>query len=316
MIIDVRNTNVLANYWSQERVVLRGTANVPVKFWSSLYGSQNDPIAIYTPDENHAWIIDVTDYLRTYNNQIGGVITFYVKLATLVIPAIQLTNAGLINPEGVLIPSHFSEADLLICPPSKMIQAGDLGTIIYEIRNVDQYGEFAYSEIDASGHGLADDRVYAPFKSHECEEGTASFTLSTNSADGTYELAPQECGKTYCLVEWVSFTGVKRRHVLEVRKQKTSSDGAFDLLGLDNEYIKIKGRVDGFSLFMGELDAYDVWYYYDIITSSDVRVSFDGTNWARVDVTAKNYTLPDGDAEKNNKIEIAINWKKYDSVAM
>ena len=316
MIIDVRNTDVLANYWSQERVVLRGTATVPVKFWSNLHGSDSDPIAVYTPDENHAWIIDITDYLRTYNNQIGGVITFYVKLSTIVVPAIQLTNAGLINPEGVLIPSHFSETDLLICPPSKMIQAGDLGTIIYEIRNVDQNGEFEYSETDANGHGLADDRVYAPFTSHECEEGTAYFTLSTNSAEGIYELAPQECGKTYCLVEWVSFTGVIRRHVLEVRKQKTTNDGAFDLLSINNEFIHINGRLDGFTLYLDELDTYDIWYYSDIINSSNIRVSFDGTNWDRVEVTTKNYTLPDGDAQKNGKVEIAINWKKYDAVIM
>ena len=41
----------------------------------------------------------------------------------------------------------------------------------------------------------------------------------------------------------------------------------------------------------------------------------DGTNYERVQVVSKNVTLPDGEAT-DGKLEIEVNWKRYDAVAM
>ena len=74
--------------------------------------------------------------------------------------------------------------------------------------------------------------------------------------------------------------------------------------------------MDSVTLVIDELSAYDLWYYSDIITSSKVEVFISGAvGWSQVQVTNKNVTIPDGDA-RNGKLEITINWRRYDAVTM
>ena len=84
---------------------------------------------------------------------------------------------------------------------------------------------------------------------------------------------------------------------------------------MDNSYNEVKGREDSLDIYLDELMPYDLWYYADVITSSFVEVSLDGTNWNQVQVTNKNITLPTGGAG-NGKLEITVNWRRYDAVTM
>jgi hypothetical protein len=111
----------------------------------------------------------------------------------------------------------------------------------------------------------------------------------------------------------------RKLHTWEVRAQEIASAGDYSLLDFDNAYSTIKGREDGFTLVLDELDSYDMWYYSDIITSSDVRVlAIDG--WAaqsedemvRLEVVGKSVTLPNGTAL--GKLEIQVKFKRYDAV--
>lgn len=304
------------DYWSQERVIFKGTGiSDPIKIWSGSHGSQAEPIATYSADGNGEAIIDTTDYLRTYNTQIGAQIILYFAIGANTY-AKTMTNEGLINPESVISPeSEIGQKFLLkVFAPSVMLAPIAVGApIIFELSNDSLY-QFMTGRIKELPSGTI---------THFARSNTLAIATEAvefwHLADGSYgqvELQELDDCMLYAAVEWVSFTGVKRRHTMQVRKRKTSNDGAYNLLGVDNEYVRIKGRVDSFDLYLDELDEYDVWYYADIINSSDVRVSFDGKNWARVEVTEKNYTLPDGDAEKNGKIEISVNYKKYDAFAL
>lgn len=308
-------TNNNYSYWSQGRVVFKGTGvSDPVKVWSNAHGSQAEPIATLSPDSGGAITIDVTDYVRTYNETIGGQVTLYFGVGATTYTH-QMTNAGLISPSSVLIPENEigGQIGLKVFAPSTILGPIAAGApIIFEISNDNLY-EFQTGRIKE----LPSETVSGFARANTLALSTTEIEFSHLGTDLLGKVALKELDdcKLYAAVEWVSFTGVKRRHTMEVRKRKTSNADTFSLLGTDNEYVSIKGRVDGFDLYLDGLDEYDVWYYADIINSSDVRVSFDGTNWARVEVTTKNYTLPDGEV-KNGEIEISLNWKKYDAVAL
>lgn len=125
-----------------------------------------------------------------------------------------------------------------------------------------------------------------------------------------------ECGARYAAVRWVSFTGQTRVHTFAVRDLTQTADEVIKLETLDGSYNQIKGRTDGFKLYLDDLDAYDYWYYSDIITSSKVEVSLDGQTWSQVEVTTKSVTIPNTSEGKTNKLEIAVNWRTYDAVTM
>lgn len=123
------------------------------------------------------------------------------------------------------------------------------------------------------------------------------------------------CKDPVAAVRWVSFTGVQRVHHFMLRKPTIASAENYQLLTLDNSYNEIKGRVDGFDLYLDDLLPYDLWYYADVITSSKVEVSLDGQTWNQVQVTNKNVTIPAGEMG-NGKLEITVNWKRYDPVTV
>lgn len=142
------------------------------------------------------------------------------------------------------------------------------------------------------------------------------FVLSDGTHSLKYKRRQNICGVEYIKVKWVSFTGQEREHWFELTKRKQSTKDAFSLLPIDNEYVEIKGREDGFTLRLDRLNTYDLWYYSDVLQSSNVQVSFDSQIWYRVQVTDKAITLPDGEAGTNGVLEIAVNYKRYDAVAV
>jgi hypothetical protein len=135
--------------------------------------------------------------------------------------------------------------------------------------------------------------------------------------DVSYEhinLRELECGHVYAAVEWTSFSGVTRRHTFEVVKQTSEPINEVQIETINNEYDERKGRRDGFTLKLEGLSRYDMWYYGDILTSSKVRVSLDGTTWRQVQVTGKAIELPTSDEGALNVLEIPVNYRHYDTL--
>lgn len=312
--LDSQELNVSVQYWKQVRLVFR----VPT--------GMNETVAVYNDLGTIAnykgfgsYIdIDLTDWVRA-NEEIAESNAVYIYSDWNSDEwEISIQVAGLINPENVIIPPTTMAAFPML-PPFRYI--GGFETI-FEV----------FSE---GGHALAAPRwrSYASGAWSEYEllssRGLAQRTIAANverlqfvrinvqqNITETILIQEQDCGKEYALVRWVSFTGYTRQHVFELVKPKTSVADEYSLEPIDNEYVEIKGRVDGFVLQLDNLNPYDVWYYSDLLTSSEVEVSLDGVEFDRVQITDKDVTIPTVDGTPSGKVEFNVNWKRYDAVGM
>lgn len=319
-----------ANVWLQERNVLRIKDTGATKVSLGLNPSQG--FATYTLDANHEALVDMSDYIRTH----ATATDIYVRSnsgADVYVNA-NYTPVGLINPANVLIPQdetlelmvdYFNDEEsgggdnLRIIPPRRMLQSINQASLplIFEIGTVDEalvrdvhFAIMAY--VGSTPYWCdTDGSVSMPPR-------TSRLKMHADAGDVTFidiDLAPLECAK-YAAVRWVSFTGKTRLHTLEVRDLSQTADEVIKLETLDGSYNQIKGRTDGFKLYLDDLTAYDYWYYADIITSSKVEVSLDGITWNQVEVTTKSVTIPNTSEGKTNKLEITVNWRNYDAVTM
>lgn len=307
MIVVAQDGSTTAvNYWKQERFIVKKQMNDlrdKVSMWTNLHGSQSAPVATYYGyylGNTGEVCIDLTDYVRTY----PSVSSIYLMEDGLSACTLSVSVKGLINPANVIIPYHPLKAyGAVIVPPTKMICALDQSIIecaeLYTTSGTWSVTGYAAKSISGRSIGNID----------------GAFTLSDGTHSRKYVPRKRHCDAEYAFVKWISFTGIERIHIFEVVKTKTEAADAFSLMPIDNEYIEIKGRKDGLTLRLDGLCAYDLWYYSDVITSSNVQVSMNGTSWDRVQVTTKSVTQPDGEGG-NGKLEIAINWKRYDAVGM
>ena len=280
----------------------------------------NEELATYKLDANGKAAIDITDLARTYDYQdaVDTNTSLYITLEFYASDSLQGSSStyfylgGIINPAGVYIPP-FVMPDALIVPPERILYAGltDIRSEFYPTtttgltwavengiwaankRFVDAIGDFTIYRIKSGQDTIAHKSKF--------------YQIGGNGFVG--------CDKPAAAVRWVSFTGVQRVHHFLVRKPTITAADNYQLLTLDNTYNEIKGRVDSLDLYIDELIPYDLWYYADVITSSKVEVTLDGTNWYQVQVTNKNVAIPTGEMG-NGKLEITVNWRKYDAVTM
>lgn len=292
-----------AKVWKQERLIAHlASMTNDVKLWTDIEGSAANPIATYTPDTNGDLWVDLTDYVRTY----PSVTTFNFSFGVGSNWPLVVTIDGLINPASVLIPYHaLKENGAMVIPPSRILWDGTQS----DPTELEFYATAGTWSVTGNASLAIDQRSVGQI--------SGAFTLE-NAEQHNKDYVPTKlrCGLEYAVVKWISFTGAERISWLQVVKSKIASANNYSLLPIDNEYIQIKGREDGFTLRIDGLNVYDLWYYADILTSSDVRVSFDGgTTFDRVEVDTKNITIPDGEAF-DGVLEINVNWKKYDAVAL
>lgn len=274
-------------------------------------------IAKYTLDSNGKAVIDVTDYIRTYQPS-------YLAIAHGMNAAIfSQTVAGLINPANMIIPPFSLLAGpqgiIYIIPPQRLIEpiAGRL-----QIGFVGSPTNAADAYVYKAPIGYADGVVMTDGVQLNATSGTFYIArrydvLGRYRFDRleNYNLEPLKCEVQYAMVRWVSCTGATRVHTMMVAKNTTSVQGVFDLLNIENQYTQIKGREESCKIYIDNLSAYDFWYYADIIASSKVEISFDGSTFYRAEVTSNSVTIPDSDCF-DGKLEIDVNWRKYDAVAL
>lgn len=303
MIIELPSAQGVQKLWKQERniVHINDQYYMNVVFWTNLHGTQQAPIAIYRADSSGSTYVDITDYLRTYPN----VTTMYFGEGTAegdVYMTLSVSVEGLISPSSVIIPTHALDAEII--PPSMMYLPND-----------HNLADLIAAEIYASGGGI-DVTGLASLHQGERYIGqiNGDFIVTIGDDSLKYVLRFFDCVDT-AFVRWTSFTGVTRCHLMERARLQISAAESISLLTMDNSYNEIKGREDSLVLRLNGLSQYDLWYYADMITSSKVEISLDGVTWAQVQVTTKSMTIPDGEST-NGKIEIGINWKRYDAVAM
>lgn len=222
----------------------------------------------------------------------------------------QWTQAGRINPAGVYIPP-FTMPDALIVPPERILYAG-LTDIRCEFYPAVTTG--LTWALEGAAQWAVDKRwvnAIGDFVIYRLKSGQTTIARKSTFQPTIIDA----CKSPAVAVRWVSFTGVQRVHHFMLRKPTIASAENYQLLTLDNSYNEIKGRVDGLDLYLDDLLPYDLWYYADVITSSKVEVSLDGQTWNQVQVTNKNVTIPAGEMG-NGKLEITVNWKRYDPVTV
>lgn len=312
MIINILTATGTQSIWKAERTIFYGKSSQefghPFNVWTDLHGSNAEPIATYTPNGENEAYVDMTDYIRAYPNV--GHVYFNNQTYFEDVIDIQVTVVGLINPAGVYIPP-FTMPDALIVPPERILYAGltDIRCEFYPAVTtgltwaLEGAAQWAVDKrwVDAIG-----DFIIYRLKSGQTTIARKS-TFQTTIIDA--------CKSPAVAVRWVSFTGVQRVHHFMLRKPTIASAENYQLLTLDNSYNEIKGRVDSLDLYLDDLLPYDLWYYADVITSSKVEVSLDGQTWNQVQVTNKNVTIPTGEMG-NGKLEITVNWRRYDAVTM
>ena len=312
-------SSTAVNYWKQERLVCKKQMNNlanKVLMWSNLHGSQSAPIAEYygyTIGNANEVSIDLTDYVRTYPT----VASIYIQEEGASACTLSISVKGLINPANVIIPPRDinDTFDSLILPPSLILKPIASGAALkLECYDTGTYlAATGRIKIQPSGD-VVNMQNARPLQLPSTATSIEMWHLNDDNYK-TIALRELDCDKRYAAVKWISLSGVERCSTFEVMKPKTEAVDQFSLMPIDNEYIEVKGRKDGLTLRLDGLSAYDLWYYSDVMFSSNVQVSLDGTAWDRVQVTTKSATQPDGGAN-NGKLEIAINWKRYDAVAM
>lgn len=298
MIINVNTATGVQSVWKQERLILRvqSAEGNTIGLWTNLHGNYGNPLARYIVPSSDVLDIDMTDYIRTY--------PFVTRISVYddTEMTVQVSVVGLINPQGVLIPPHDLDAfGAVIVPPSKIIIDGTQSENV----TCEFYGSQGIWSVTGFASISADKRFIGQIDDY--------FVLSNGTQSHLYmPILMQDCAR-YALVQWVSFTGVQRVAYFEVRGPKSAVSDAYQLQPIDNEYIEIKGRADGLVLALDGLNAYDVWYYSDVVLSSKVEISLDGgQTFDRVQVTTKEVETPDFVA--NGKVEITVNWRRYDAV--
>ena len=321
-----------ANWWLADRLLLLvyvptvypENEEICLNVYNSGIGSSYYPdIITYQPDSNKYCIIDLTEIARTFAPNTHSISLWYGQAGN---PPAQediayiLTSAakGLINPAGVIIPSHpLEDYGVQILPPSYMIGAmgsdTDFLPLQYEFR-----GEGSWKCTEYEPEPFTPLPITQP--TYRLDDlGTVKFIIERNGQapqpSETFVLQEMDCEKRYAQVRWVSFTGATRIHIFEVRKAKNETANAFSLLNLAGEFTEIKGRQDTFKLYLDHLNAYDFWYYADILQSSKVEVCLGSQIFRRVSVTTKSVTIPDTNIF-DNKLEIDVKWRDYDAIIL
>ena len=318
------------NYWLSDRllVLLQVTSESPtceVQLWCQPLG-----FVLYTQDASGYCIIDITEIARTYqgnNILVGyGQQDLSQQAEDEWDTVIDRVAKGIINPAGVLIPPHpLSANGVTIAPPSKMISADDdgyatFGATLFEFRAnsqwdiIEYWGESSQDTFICTQPAcqLDDTAIKEMYITPDAHRPTGIGQL--------IRMTPMRCDVQYAQVDWVSFTGVHRVHIFEVVKSKTITKNAYSLLNIEGEYTEIKGREDSFTLRIDGLNAYDLWYYADILHSSNVQVCFGARSgtpvWRRVKIDDSTITIPDGNAGTDGKLEINVKWHDYDAISL
>lgn len=287
--------------WLQQRSLIYVTATNGAAY-CDLYNG-NTRLARYTLNAEHKVTIDITDYMRAHPTTTS----LKVQIAGESAVTVSTPLGGNIDPDGMPIPPNTLMPEWKIVPPAMMLQ--DIGVdTIFECFGFDGDLDPEYFYDNTSG-------AQELQQSNKLPAGSAFLQFSVeHDYRARYQLKPLQCGKKYAAVEWIAASGAERRHTFEVVGLKSLIYGTFSLQTLDNSYNVRKGREEAFELLVEGLTAYDLWYYSDILTSSSVKVSFNGVDWYQVEVRGDGQTIPNGDAGEFYKLSIPVNFRRYDAI--
>lgn len=319
-------TNWSAAVYSQERKVVKITNfnDDTVKVRLSLFSPINVD-AYYVVPTSRELQIDVTDIVRlaetgqfylygqdTIGNTVSG------ESVTC-----QWITKGLINPDTDIRPmsellekwtekadSQGVDVSVSVAPPSRILEHKGFPLII-EMHGTQDIAVFPVGSTSENMFNALKSKITIPYGVNEWFLGNDYENITY----GVYGTTERNVCNRACVVRWVSRYGVQKQFVWYYKDLRVNVSEVVSIATIDGTYDERKGYMQGLTLFLDELNAYDYWYYSDIITSSKVEICMEGSSlWRVVQVDAKNVQIPNNDMGKPKDLEIQINLQAYDAI--
>lgn len=285
-----------------------------VKVYTDVLGTPQEPFATFDLDADGRAIIDMSDYIRAYPNTTKIYMACNQDYEWLEIPIIA---SGNINPKTLIIPALPCELEgATILPPSVILDAIEQPNILLVAGDylIHKYYNDTYDELE-------------PIDTVSVVKLATGVILSSIEYQWTKTWPIKPLGtRRAATVEWVGISGHVKRSTWYVKKHTIQSSKT-ELSPLIGQYKSAKGRSETLSLYIDGLNAYDMWYYSDIITSPSVRVVLDEdmrqgymdsgriSERYEIEVVTGSAVIPDGNSE-HNTLEVQIKYRDYAKITM
>ena len=319
-------TNWTSAVYSQERKVVKITNfNDKTERVRLLLFSPIAVDAYYVVPTSRELQIDVTDIVRLAES---GQFSIYGQDATgNTVSGENVTcewvTKGLIDPEQDIKPiselletwtekaaSQGVDVAVSLAPPSRILE--QIGfPLILEMHATQDIAVFPIGSTSQNMFNALKSQITIPANMSEWLVGNDSERITY----GIYGTTERNGCSNACVVRWISRYGVQKQFAWYYKDLRVNVSEVVSIATIDGTYDERKGYVQGLTLFLDELNAYDYWYYSDIITSSKVEICMDGSSlWRVVQVDAKNVQIPNNDMGKPKDLEVQINLQGYDAI--
>lgn len=281
----------------------QGAVRIDLEF-GYLQGGDDFTVSYVVDDSNDTIDIDITDVVRAYPS---GEFTVkqYDDHGVLIDDSVSVdwTTGGLTDPARDFIPETTYEVGVAgaVTLPS-MILAG--GEVVFEVIR----GNFLYfalvngSIVDISNKTIPKKATRIVVRGR------------MNAVIYFAQLYEQDECKDYVQLRWVSRYGNVKQFTWERRDLKEATDDTLRLMDINTPFNVHKGAMRSLTARLGNLTAYDHWYYADIVTSDKVEMLMPDNVWRQVEVTTKDATTPNTDNGEPKELEIDINYAAYDTI--
>ena len=127
------------------------------------------------------------------------------------------------------------------------------------------------------------------------EDNSISIGSIDSKAQYNMQMRQQKDCIQYIDIKWECLfqKNAYKKHKFELYEQSESVDVSQELYNYKDGGLALteKSRKKEITLKLDDLNAYDLWYYSDLLTSSNVFALIDG-EWQRIQVITKNINIP------------------------
>lgn len=279
-----------------ERNVVKFKTTKPVMYLRS--GSSY--IATYNNVANKEILIDMTEYIIANPNPTSA-ITLYDTSTTATIT--WQASGKFFNPNKVQRPNYplaqyFTKNNLrvnfpnVIFAPSSVF-SGDHFLSWSPEENLD-------FSLQSSGGDTIDNDIYIIETAEE--DNAISIGVIDSKSQYNMQMRQQKDCIQYIDIKWECLfkKDAYKKHKFELYEQSESVDVSQELYNYKDGGLALteKSRKKTITLRLDDLTTYDLWYYSDLLTSSNVFAYVDG-EWQRIQVITKNINIPFNSVKRN-----------------
>lgn len=262
--------------------------------------SGSNTIATYINVKNKEILIDLTEYIIANPNPTSA-ITLYDGSTTATIT--WQSTGKLFNPNKVQRPSYplaqyFTKNNARVNYPN----------IIFAPSSVFSGDHFlAWSpedNLDFSLQSSGGDTIGRDIYIVETleEDNSIGIGLIGTKAQYDMQMRQQKDCIQYIDIKWECLfkKDAYKKHKFELYEQAESVDVSQELYNYKDGGLALteKSRKKTITLRLDDLSTYDLWYYSDLLTSSNVFAYVDG-EWQRIQVITKNINIPFNSVKRN-----------------